>query len=98
MIKNFYVMTALLLLMTGGGLTAADETKGGTADSKTSANYPEPIRQILQDFEQYAEKSMKEWHIPGMAIGIVSGDNVIYARAFGVKVIGDEDPVNLDTP
>lgn len=97
MIKNSYVISALLLLMTGGALTADDPAKEVLSNSKTSTSYPEPSKQILQDFEQYAEKSMKEWHIPGMAIGIVQGDKVIYARAFGVKDLSNEDPVNLDT-
>ena len=40
---------------------------------------------------------MADWRVPGMAIAIVQGDDVIYKKAFGVKEIGKPDPVTTDT-
>jgi len=52
---------------------------------------------ILADFEEYAEKSMRDWETPGMPVAIVRGDDVIYTKAFGVKTYGGSDPVTTDT-
>lgn len=63
------------------------------------AKQPDPaeLEKILADFEKYATKSMSDWRVPGMAIAIVRGDDVIYEKAFGVKELGKEDPVTTDT-
>lgn len=55
------------------------------------------LEQILSDFEKYAEKGMKERGIPGMAIAIVRGDEIIYKKGFGVRRLGGNDPVNEET-
>lgn len=95
--KKSFLISTLLLLMMGGIFAADDPTKIVSTDLKISGPYPEPSQQMVQNFEQYANKSMKEWHIPGMAIGIVQGDKIIFTKAFGVKSLGNVDPVNLDT-
>lgn len=86
--KNWFIICILLLLSTMAAFAA---------DELNSSTYPEPSKQMLQDFEQYVQKAMKEWNIPGMAIGIVQGDKVVYAKGFGVKTLGSDDPVDLDT-
>ncbi len=50
-----------------------------------------------QDFAQRAESVRKSAGIPGMAIAIVEGDGVTFARGFGVKALGKADPVDADT-
>ena len=55
------------------------------------------LEQILSDFEKYAEKGMKERGIPGMAIAVVRGDEIIYKKGFGVRRLGENDPVNEET-
>ena len=52
---------------------------------------------ILANFEQYAEKSMRDWETPGMAVTIVRGDDIVYTKAFGVKRRKGNDPVTTDT-
>ena len=86
--KNWPIICILFLLRT---MTVFAE------DEPNSTSYPEPSKQMLQDFEQYVQKTMKEWDIPGMAIGVVQGDKVVYAKGFGVKTLGGKDPINLDT-
>ncbi len=54
----------------------------------------ETLAGMLDDFEKYAQKSMEEWGIPGMAIAIVRGDELIYAGGFGVKKLGGDDRVD----
>lgn len=55
------------------------------------------LKGLLPDFEKYAEKSMNKWGIPGMAIAVVQGDKIVYARGFGVRKINTTDPVDADT-
>jgi CubicO group peptidase (beta-lactamase class C family) len=50
-----------------------------------------------KDFAQRAEHVRAAAGIPGMAIAIVEGDKVTFARGFGVKAIGKSDPVDADT-
>lgn len=52
---------------------------------------------MLADFESYAVQGMKDWQVPGMAIAIMRGDQIIYVKAFGVKEVGRPDPVDVNT-
>ncbi len=47
--------------------------------------------------DELAEKSMRAWGVPGVAIAIVEGDKVIYAKGYGVKELGKTDPVTAGT-
>ncbi len=44
-----------------------------------------PIKEILSHFTTYAEQAKKQWRVPGMAIAIVQGDKIIYAKGFGER-------------
>ncbi|MBN2453110.1 MAG: serine hydrolase [Candidatus Omnitrophica bacterium] len=55
------------------------------------------LNTILREFEEYAAKSMADWKVPGMAVVIVQGDDIIYEKAFGVRRLGSPDPVTADT-
>ena len=57
----------------------------------------ERLQKVLDYFERYASNAMADWRVPGMAIAIVRGDEVIYEKAFGVKELGKDDPVTTDT-
>ena len=47
--------------------------------------------------DRLAEAALKTWHVPGLAVGIVRNDHVIYLKGFGVKRLGSPDPVTPDT-
>lgn len=55
------------------------------------------MKRILKDFEEIALKGMKEDKIPGMAIGIVLNDEVVYLKGFGVKKEGSSDKIEPNT-
>ena len=55
------------------------------------------LKDILKDFEQYAEKGMNDWKVPGMAVAIVRGNETIYLKPFGVKKVNSSDPVTPNT-
>lgn len=37
------------------------------------------------------------WDVPGLAVGIVKGDEIIYAKGFGVQSLDTRSPVTLDS-
>ena len=48
----------------------------------------------LAGFDEYVIKGMQDWKIPGVAIGIVKNDSVIYAKGFGVRTFGKPEKVD----
>lgn len=46
---------------------------------------------------ELARRAMSEFNVPGMAIGIVKGDQVLLAKGYGVREIGKPEPVDSDT-
>src|SRR5262245_57563694 len=53
--------------------------------------------QRLAQLETFARTAQQQWDVPGMAIAIVKDDEVIYAKGFGVKRVGETEPVDADT-
>ncbi len=58
---------------------------------------PDRLKAILADFERYAERTRQSWEVPGLAAAVVFEDEVVYARGFGLKEVGGEDPVDVRT-
>ena len=56
--------------------------------------------QAKEDFsalDHYVDFSMKDWQVPGVAIGIVQGDEPIYLKGYGVRSLQTREPVTPDT-
>jgi CubicO group peptidase (beta-lactamase class C family) len=47
--------------------------------------------------DAYVARAMKMWKVPGVAIGIVRNDSVIYAKGYGVRSIKSDTPVDAHT-
>lgn len=56
-----------------------------------------PLPTSINDFAQYIEKTRQQWQIPGTAIAIVQNGKVVFAKGFGVKKLGSQDPVDSHT-
>ena len=48
-------------------------------------------------FDDYVNKAIKEWEVPGVAIAIIKGDQVVLAKGYGVRKLGDPTPVDERT-
>src|SRR5580765_8789809 len=46
------------------------------------------------DLDAYVAKSMKTFDVPGMAVAIVKDGNVLVAKGYGVRKLGDPTPVD----
>lgn len=51
----------------------------------------------LEGFDQFVKDTMEKWQVPGVAIGIVKDDEVIYAEGFGYRDVENELPVTPET-
>src|ERR1044071_9793254 len=51
----------------------------------------------LAGFDDYVNKTLAEWQVPGLAMAIVKDDKVVFAKGYGVRKLGDPAPVNERT-
>ncbi|HEX5873016.1 MAG TPA: serine hydrolase [Pyrinomonadaceae bacterium] len=51
----------------------------------------------LNGFDEYVNKAMKEWDVPGLAIAVIKNDQIVLAKGYGVRKIGDPAPVDERT-
>src|SRR6266852_6712252 len=73
-------------------------TAVSVGQKKTAAPAPQidPASK-LQGLDDLAAQTMQQWKVPGLAIGIVQGGKVIYARGYGFRDVEHKLPVNTDT-
>lgn len=77
------------------GLSASSGAAFATADTQASQALLNPDnRQSLVDF---IEEGRAQWNIPGMAVGIVHNDQLIFAEGFGVIGLEQPDPIDAHT-
>lgn len=51
----------------------------------------------LVGFDDYVNKAIKDWEVPGLSIAIIKDDKIVYAKGFGVRKLGDAAPVDERT-
>jgi CubicO group peptidase (beta-lactamase class C family) len=84
------------------GLLWADAPMPSLADTSPpqTAGVPIPDGQIdkaIASLDAIASDVMKRSGIPGMAVTVVRDGKTVYARGFGVRKIGESQPVDADT-
>jgi len=65
--------------------------------SKTDAAMEDRVQALIPEFEAYMAGGMKGFDVPGLAVGLVAGDKLVYAKGFGVRGKGGGEPVNART-
>ena len=61
------------------------------------AGNADQARARIADLAEYIEQSITDWNLPGLAVGVVYRDEVVFAGGFGVKELGRSDPVDAET-
>src|SRR5688500_13204318 len=51
----------------------------------------------LGSFDEYIEKLVKDWNAPGVAVGIVVGDELVFSKGYGYRDYGKKLPVTPKT-
>ncbi|MDU0342355.1 serine hydrolase domain-containing protein [Bosea rubneri] len=77
-------------------LVAALVTLASVLPSKAEIT-GEKLQALLPGLEQQVTAGMKEFSVPGVAIGIVFDDKLVYSKGFGVRTIDKADRVTPDT-
>jgi CubicO group peptidase (beta-lactamase class C family) len=49
------------------------------------------------DLDRLVKDAMKCWGVPGLAVGVVHDDNVIFVKGYGTRKLGANAPVTCDT-
>ena len=55
------------------------------------------IAKKLQGFDAYMTKILKDWNAPGIGVGIVAGDKLIFAQGYGYRDYGKKLPFTPTT-
>jgi CubicO group peptidase (beta-lactamase class C family) len=55
------------------------------------------IQALVPDLEAYTRNAMHAFGVPGLAIGIIAGDRLVYAKGFGVRSKAGGAPVDART-
>jgi CubicO group peptidase (beta-lactamase class C family) len=50
-----------------------------------------------KEFDEYVHKALKQWEVPGVAIAIVKNDQIVFAKGYGVRKLGEQTPVDEKT-
>ncbi len=65
--------------------------------SRTAAGQTDDISKKLKGFDQYMEKTLKDWNTPGACVGIVVKDKLVFAKGYGYRDYGKKLPVTPNT-
>lgn len=89
----------ILLACCGCGFVLCGLPQGAAAEIRDNASGPTgaELDLVFSDFENYTEKSMKEWHVPGIAVGVVRGGEIVYLHGFGNRSQDAPLPVTPNT-
>jgi len=79
---------------------AGDFAQGGvtaTFSMSRGIDMAAAARERLAGFEEVVERALKDFMVPGLALGIVADDQVIWAKGFGYRDIENKKPVTPKT-
>ncbi|SEP27137.1 serine hydrolase [Mucilaginibacter sp. OK283] len=51
----------------------------------------------IQEFDNYVQQAVTDWHVPGLAIAIVKDGKVVFTKGYGVRELGKPDKVDTQT-
>ena len=92
----FVVIASSLIIVVGVSLNLSNTAKA-VEPSKAEATMESRVQELIPDIEAYVVNGMKEFDIPGLAIGIVAKDRLVYAKGFGVRSKSTRLPVDPHT-
>jgi CubicO group peptidase (beta-lactamase class C family) len=87
-------------LSADGGKIAGDFAQGGGKfpfELHRGGDPAEAAKQALAGYEPFVDKMIADWHVPGLAIAVVNGGQVVYAKGFGYRDVEKKLPVTPDT-
>ncbi|MFY9622238.1 MAG: serine hydrolase [Pyrinomonadaceae bacterium] len=55
------------------------------------------VNQKLAGFDAFMEKTLKDWNAPGIGVGIVVGDKLVFAKGYGYRDYEKKLPITANT-
>jgi CubicO group peptidase (beta-lactamase class C family) len=55
------------------------------------------VTQKLQGFDAFMEKTLKDWNAPGIGVGIVVNDKLVFAKGYGYRDYEKKLPITANT-
>ena len=55
------------------------------------------VNQRLAGFDAFMEKTLKDWNAPGIGVGIVVGDKLVFAKGYGYRDYEKKLPITANT-
>jgi CubicO group peptidase (beta-lactamase class C family) len=89
-------LTAAAWLAAISTLAVPEQRAVAADDMATDGSIDQRLAAFIPNLEDYVSANMKSFDVPGLAIGIVAGNKVIYAKGFGVRSKGGA-PVDTQT-
>ena len=77
-------------------LSISSQTAAAAEATPSENSIEHQIQALVPSLEDYISANMKSFDVPGLAIGIVAGNKLIYAKGFGVRTKGGA-PVDTQT-
>src|SRR5713226_2472501 len=62
-----------------------------------TAAHAQDITQKLAGFDEFMEKTLKDWNAPGIGVGIVVGDKLVFAKGYGYRDYEKKLPITANT-
>jgi CubicO group peptidase (beta-lactamase class C family) len=90
------VLFCLLAMVGFGGVGLADAAQAAET-SATGPGIEVRVQAMIPEIETYIASGMMVFDVPGLAIGIVANDKLIYGKGFGVRGKADAGPVDTRT-
>jgi CubicO group peptidase (beta-lactamase class C family) len=58
---------------------------------------PAPVKPSLGDFDTFVNQALKDWKVPGVAVGVVQNGKVILLKGYGYRDLEKQLPVTPNT-
>lgn len=87
-------------LAADGAKIAGDFTQGGGKfpfELRRGAPPAEAAKSALDGYDAFVDKTIQDFKVPGLALAIVKGGEVVYAKGFGYRDVEKKLPVTADT-
>jgi CubicO group peptidase (beta-lactamase class C family) len=102
MLRTHRAATALSSLVCAAALIGfaasfiVAQTAAAVEATPSESSIEQRIEALVPSLESYVSANMKSFDVPGVAVGIVAGDKLVYAKGFGVRS-KDGAPVDTQT-
>ena len=92
--RSSIALLPLLLAVIAFGVILPPPARAASGNDPSMA---ERVQALIPQLEANIEKGMKDFDAPGLAIGVVVDDKLVYAKGFGVRSKGGGAPVGTRT-